>query len=285
MINIGNDLRKRYEAFLGDVFYTDIVESTTSSYTRCQMSLQCVHAGLFPPNIKTGIPCKGLLWQAVPFKIIPFETDKLISIHIHCPKLIQNINPERIPQEDKELLEYIQEHSGFDKLEYLSAMRVYDIFKTSLEAGLELPDWVKPIWPEQLRNIAYKFWLHFQNKRRAIAAGPMIKQIIDQAKTKISEIHDPHGRKMYLYAVHDMNLHALRGALSIWDDQTVEYGAHLIFELHNIDDVYGFKIFFQNSYNEPKLMTIPGYDDFITLEEFENYTEEHYAPGCTCDDI
>lgn len=52
----------------------------------------------------------------------------------------------------------------------------------------------------------------------------------------------PKGRKMHLHSGHDINLVCMLKLFGIFEPHTPSYAAHLLIELHNINDVYGFKV-------------------------------------------
>lgn len=79
MFNVGRKLRHRYNDFLGDTYFSNLISSSASNYFRTQMSLQALHAGLFKTNTQNPIP--GFFWQAIPYSIYE-QQDHVFIIHI-----------------------------------------------------------------------------------------------------------------------------------------------------------------------------------------------------------
>ncbi|XP_065169376.1 venom acid phosphatase Acph-1-like [Atheta coriaria] len=268
LYNKGLELRKRYNDFLGEIYFNDLVESVSSSYRRCQMSLQALHTGLF--GGLEDVPIKNISWHAVPYFIIPPEQDNTLSIQLTCPFMMDNIKyPDlnKIDAETKTFFQTLKQCSGFEQVGYRQALLVYDYLKTSSEQGLQIPDDFKSIYPEPLRKYAMQDWNMFTSQTVGLI-GPLVKLITDNAVAKASNTLEPPGRKMFLYAGHDLNVYYLLQALNVWEGEEMLYGAYIIIEVHNIRGTYGFKVLLQNGYNEPRLLNITGCGTFCPLSKF-----------------
>lgn len=73
-------MRERYNKFLGEYYYPEIVEAISTDYNRTKMSLQLVLAGLFPPRQEDMFA--PFMWQPVPFNYMPRGDDR-VSILIN----------------------------------------------------------------------------------------------------------------------------------------------------------------------------------------------------------
>lgn len=71
----------------------------------------------------------------------------------------------------------------------------------------------------------------------------MIQKIVDDTIAKTKE--DPKNefkKKLYLYSAHENNIAQVMITLDIFDDKIPNYGSFITFEVHNINNVIGFKV-------------------------------------------
>lgn len=60
---------------------------------------------------------------------------------------------------------------------------------------------------------------------------------------KINHTLDSINKQMYIYSAHDINMCVFFSVMDLWDKETLPpYGAYIIFEVHNINGTYGFKV-------------------------------------------
>lgn len=74
--NIGRQLRRQYDNFLGDTYTPDILDARSTDFNRTKMSLELVLAGLFPPGKKRWL--YDLNWQPIPYNYWPLQKDEVI---------------------------------------------------------------------------------------------------------------------------------------------------------------------------------------------------------------
>lgn len=80
---LGQILRNRYDSFLGEVYYQSNVYAQSTKIARTKISLQLVHAGLYPPaEIQIWNPL--LHWQPMDFTYTNMEDDNQF-FSILCP--------------------------------------------------------------------------------------------------------------------------------------------------------------------------------------------------------
>lgn len=77
---------------------------------------------------------------------------------------------------------------------------------------------------------------------RKCSGGFFINKIIQDAKLKIDGRLTPQNRKLFLYSAHEFNLVYVLGALNLFEGKIPPYSSYIVFELHKIDDEYGFKV-------------------------------------------
>lgn len=76
MFALGKFLRDRYTGFLPDIYYPSDVRAVSSDTNRCFMSAATMLAGLYPPH-KFQVWNPYILWQPIPIKQIPTNTDNV----------------------------------------------------------------------------------------------------------------------------------------------------------------------------------------------------------------
>lgn len=73
---IGKNLRKNYNSFLGPIYTEDLLEARTTDTPRTKMSLQLVLAGLWPPKrFQKWDPI--LNWQPIPYLYDNIKEDRV----------------------------------------------------------------------------------------------------------------------------------------------------------------------------------------------------------------
>ncbi|XP_065170303.1 venom acid phosphatase Acph-1-like [Atheta coriaria] len=175
MFNVGRKLRHRYNDFLGDTYFSNLISSSASNYFRTQMSLQALHAGLFKTNTQNPIP--GFFWQAIPYSIYE-QQDHLIAVWRTYPQLFYNVT---FPQPDdatQEIFDYLQMNSGYSKVSYLEALQISDYTKTSTENGLPLPAWLRPIYPNPLSQMTTQTFGVMAKEYVNLGCGFLLKRLL-----------------------------------------------------------------------------------------------------------
>ncbi|OXU31661.1 hypothetical protein TSAR_000702, partial [Trichomalopsis sarcophagae] len=81
---LGEMLRKRYTEFLNRTYKPEHVYAYSSNFDRTKMSLQPVHASLFPPTPELTWR-KDLYWMPIPIHYLPKKLDPFFYSHT-CPK-------------------------------------------------------------------------------------------------------------------------------------------------------------------------------------------------------
>lgn len=128
----------------------------------------------------------------------------------------------------------------------------FTIFLTfQTECGLELPKWWDKVWPEKITEMAIRQYsiAYTKSEMKKLCCGLFFNKIIEDTMKKIKE---PRGnefeKKMYLYSVHDSNMAMLLFALGAFDNCIPKYGSYISFEVHKINDTFGFKVSICNMY-------------------------------------
>lgn len=78
-------------------------------------------------------------------------------------------------------------------------------------------------------------------KLRNYFSGYFIEKILQETFSKINNTNS--GRKIHLYSAHESNIASFLITLGIFGEPHIpNYGAHVILELHKINNKYGFKV-------------------------------------------
>ncbi|KAG5895626.1 hypothetical protein JTB14_017735 [Gonioctena quinquepunctata] len=288
--NVGLLLRKRYNKLLGNEFYPEVVDATSTDSNRTKASLLLVLASLFQPSgNQTWNP--ALNWQPVPYNFRPVSQDK-VMFGIKCPnyeKLYQRyVNTPKLQAQfksNKDVFDYISRNSG---LKVKSFREVYDLYfglSTEEELGQKLPSWTNKVWPKTIIDLAIQeYYVQTGNTDLLkIAEGYHIQKIIEDTK---KEIHNrkQHGRKLYLYSAHENNVAEMLILLGVFNPPHIpNYGAHLMVEVHQIYKTYGIKLYYQNYVSkEPHLLKLPSCEEFCPLDRFISLVEEYLPSDNLC---
>ncbi|CAH0561066.1 unnamed protein product [Brassicogethes aeneus] len=278
--NLGKYLRKRYENYLGEYNF-NTVEAFSTDMPRTKMSLQMVLAGLFPPSADEAID--NLNWQPIPYNYKPVSDDKLLfgvcqpEHREELDKIEASAEVQAIYEKNKDLIAYINQHTGKKYTEFFSYFDLYTTFLSEEEWGFELEEWTKTIYPNFLKSLAIQFFMTLSktDKIRKYGQGNFLKKIIDECKAKMEGVLSEE-RKIYLYSGHDINITQFLGTLDLFEPHMPPYCACVILELHEINGEYGLKIFYQDYKQEdPKLMKLPGCQEFCPLDKFVEIHEKY----------
>lgn len=279
MYNVGLELRKRYDEFLGKTWEIGVLDAWSTNYNRTKMSTSLVLAGLYPPN-SCLIWKKDLAWQPIPYNYLPVPDDRELSSWA-CPTVVPLIyntssTAERLSAYDG-LIKTLSEGTGRD-LDYIDALDLYFGMLIQSQLGFPLQNWTEAIYPEPLKTYIIDFY-YIETSTQAlkkVIAGYLVKKIISDTQKKINGTLTPENRKLFLYSAHETNLGTVIAALELTNLTEIPgYGSYLTFEVHNIDNVYGIKIFFQNYESEdPILLTLPGCQEFCPFDDFVNLTAD-----------
>lgn len=75
---LGLELRKRYDNFLGNVYFPDLIGGLSSPKPRCKTSLQSVFAALFPPSEEEQF-IADLQWRPIAYEYLSDNEDDVLK--------------------------------------------------------------------------------------------------------------------------------------------------------------------------------------------------------------
>ncbi|ERL91221.1 venom acid phosphatase Acph-1 [Dendroctonus ponderosae] len=287
---IGTTLRERYQNFLGNAYNIDFIDSRTTNVNRTKMSLQLVLAGLWPPTGQQ-VFLPWLNWQPIPYNYL--TNDKELSGTSVCSNYDTLVDEVENSDEIQELLsvydeifEYISNQTGEDFSTPDDMFSLYFESVAQVEYGYPVEEWLEEVFPDDLEKITKDVYYIGTNTTalKRIAGGFLLRKIINDSKAKIDGLLTPENRKMFLYSAHERNVANLLITLGVYGDEIPTYGSHVIVELHNITNVYGFKVLYQDwTTSQPQLLTIPGCAAFCPYDEFVELLAEVIADEDDCE--
>nr|XP_022907405.1 venom acid phosphatase Acph-1-like [Onthophagus taurus] len=248
--NIGTYLRKKYNKLLGDVYTPDILYGTSSSYPRCRASLESVLAGLYPPSEEL-IWNKELLWEPIPYDYLPMKENNLFLPVYTCPNMntlvndiYQNLDSDPIIQKYNYLLPFLVENTGLTGNLYSIAINLWSTLKSEEEAGLKIPIWAQTVYPEILSEITKYSWEVYSRTPdlKTLSSGFLMSKIINNTFSTLNGENEARNRKIYLYSGHDFNVGAVLSYLDNFVPHLINYGAHVIIEVHKYIGIYFLKV-------------------------------------------
>ncbi|CAG9819536.1 unnamed protein product, partial [Phaedon cochleariae] len=280
--DIGVALRKRYNNFLGQYYYPEIVEAISTDYNRTKMSLQLVLAGLFPPR-RDDMFDDNFFWQPIPFNYFPRPQDRVL-LGVLCPRYLeiyeQYCASNRIQgkfQKYQKIFDYVSQHSGLNVTRFQHLYQLYFGLSTESEYGLDMPAWTNAVWPDTIVKLSIEeYYISMGNSNlRKMAAGYFLHKLLEDARRKMSDT-SKLTRKIHLYSAHENNIAQLLIALGVFEPHIPNYGAYAILELHKVNGVYGFKIFYDNwTGGGPRLLKMPRCGEFCPFDRFISLIDEH----------
>ncbi|KAJ8984752.1 hypothetical protein NQ317_005017 [Molorchus minor] len=282
---LGRNLRKRYDAFLGSIYYPEIVMARSTDFDRTKMSLLLALAGLFTPAPSQEWD-KDLHWMPIPTTYDRDDLDYTLKRpNSYCPKyaneLEKVLHSEKVAallEKHKPTMEYISESTG-KPVETLSD--VFGVFQTLTAErwmNLTLPEWSKKVFPHEITELAAS-QAYFENSNRILRklnGGRCLKMVIDNMIAKSRDSLAPKRRKMYLYSGHENNVINVLAALDLFQVHIPNYSAAVILELHHLEDQneWAVKVIYsKNVDGEPEIQRLEGCEVLCPLKKFLKITE------------
>jgi prostatic aicd phosphatase len=280
---IGQYLRLTYGSFIPEQYTPEVAYSISTNFKRTKMSLELVLAGLFPPLL-TDVFSVGLNWQPISF-IVEEEENIIQTPLTNCANYIRQFykymltaEAEEITAAYKELYQQLSEATGLDVRTPEEVFSIYETLESEHDYGLELPEWTSGIYPTVLEEAAavyFEFATASPGLRR-LTAGSLLKKILQDSLSKRDDSLGAE-KKLFLYSAHDFNVATVLRALNVFHRHVPPYGATLFFEIHNVNGVYGLKLYYQDYTGlTPKLLTIPGCDSFCELDKFAELISDNF---------
>ncbi|XP_063373023.1 lysosomal acid phosphatase-like [Cydia amplana] len=254
LYELGKKYRSYYANFIDEEYYEKDVQVGSSDKSRCLMSAATFLAGLYPPAERQ-IWNPELLWQPIPIHSLPRHLDNIVASTKPC-KVWKAMYEELLEKSNKDakytkLFEYLSNHTGQDMHSVLEVDFLYSTFLSQQEAGLKIPEWTKNYFPNQMRS-AFMHSLALLSHNHTLQrfkVGPLLSEMRENLEKSVSYSGEgPAPRSLLVYSGHDVNVVALWRALNYTEALEPEYGASLVFELHEeLDQGFFVKVFYRNN--------------------------------------
>jgi len=281
---LGQWLRRRYDGFLSSNYSENEIHVKSTDVDRTLMSAQSNLAGLYPPSgYWKWNP--DLEWQPVPVHTVPEQWDNLLSNHhTECPRLTKmrkelKDSPymKSLYEDNKDLFDYISEHSGWSIKSVEKLDWIYDTLLVEMIYNKTLPSWTKSVFPggkfEQLRNLVFKLD-SFDHQMKRLQGGPFVTELVEHYDAIVDNSLDPADRKVFMYSGHDTTVSYVLDTLGVYDGLAPPYASAVLFELYDLDGAYNVKISWRNDTTQPPhVLTIPGCQQLCPLPLFKQLTE------------
>lgn len=76
--------------------------------------------------------------------------------------------------------------------------------------------------------------------------------------------------KIHLLSGHEFNIASMLLLLDVFEPHVPPYGSHIIFELHKINQIYGYMIYYHDFKNyAARLLDIPNCGEFCPVDKFK----------------
>lgn len=214
------------------------------------MTAQVILAGLFPPSVLQKWHPE-LNWMPIP--VYTKENKDEDVINANC-KYRQNLLDDLPNQPDvfekflkpyQNLMEYISTNGGMPVKSITDIIEFYFNVNTEDDMGLELPEWVKKIYPDEIykaasQNYAYQ---NYNLEVKRIQMGYLLKQIIGDMSQKANEELVPEKRKMFLVGGHETTLGWMMEHFKLIEDMIPPYSSSFVFETRrNKENKYFVKV-------------------------------------------
>ncbi|KAL6256375.1 hypothetical protein P5V15_012490 [Pogonomyrmex californicus] len=235
LYNVGQWIRLKYGAITGRKFESTATLVRSSYADRCIMSAQALLAGLFVPEPEDMF-VPDLAWTPIPVHSIPRELDKLINVKAPCPKLKEALKQAYIDEDKKsgkKMAEYYKElmkHTGQNMSTITDVEFLYNTLEIEEKHGLELPEWTRKFYNNEMREIAARSLAIFTEGtiQKRLRGGPLLKEILYNMEQNKND-----SKRSYFYSAHDITLVNVLRTMGFTNELLKpDYGATLILELY-----------------------------------------------------
>ncbi|XP_075982163.1 venom acid phosphatase Acph-1-like [Anticarsia gemmatalis] len=299
---MGKFFRQRYGAqgykLLSNLYNYDEIAIRCTDKERTKMTAQVAMAALYPPEAEQqwdeGL---GKVWQPVPYTSVPMSEDYL-RFHSHCERYrvlmaeaeAQSWDEQFLPYRD--LVPIIFENTGTNFTHPLWFGTLFDMFRSTVGLGLDIPEWAKPILPRLNEAARLSYGLYFNNdEMKKIGGGVLLNQFMEVAEDIISG--KPVKHRLRIFSCHDFNIGAMMHVVNVRHNNSIpEYGAVFSLELYRskITGAYSVMPVYLTQAGESTAKSLPikgcessSYCNFTRFKELTQHfllPERDYYPIC-----
>ncbi|CAL8111037.1 unnamed protein product [Orchesella dallaii] len=286
---LGKFIRSRYDEFISRDYspYEILVQS--SDVDRALMSASTNLAGLYPPADNFSTWNQNLTWQPIPIHSLASQLDNKLRLNASCPRYDELRTQFRssdimhqINEENKDLYEYLTNHSGRSIHDPQQVDYLYDVLYIENLYHKKVPDWAAKILTSvEMRNLtAFSFkMITYTTEMKRLKGGPLIKEFIQHMKDRISGNMDKR-RKLFMYSAHDTTVATVLNSLDLYAMIPPPYASLVLVELlkNATSKQYFVRIGFKNTTEDPYILTLPECQQICPFDDFVKLTK-HIIPG------
>ncbi|XP_012150040.1 lysosomal acid phosphatase [Megachile rotundata] len=291
MYNTGRWIRNRYGSVIGNRYLSNLSLTQSSYADRCLMSAEALLAGLYPPSPEE-IFFPGLNWRPVPVHSTPRNLDKIITVKASCPRLEAALKEAYANESARpgtpsaEYYKQLSSYAGKNIATITDVEFLYNTLEIEQLHGLKLPAWTNEYYNLRMRELAARSLAIFTSNvlQQRLRGGPLLKEILTRMQ---AFKNGDDTRRAYFYSAHDTTLVNLLRTMGFTNEYfKPDYGAMLIFQLHNVSDFTEIKLMYRNNSNTatPHPMEIPKCTTPCTLENltslWKNVLPDNWDDEC-----
>ncbi|KAL3265838.1 hypothetical protein HHI36_010034 [Cryptolaemus montrouzieri] len=288
MYELGKWMRARYDNFLSKTYHKKEIYVLSSDEDRCIRSASALLAGLYPP-VDTDVWNPNLPWNPIPVHAIPAQYDDILYNLKSCPRRMQLFMEflKRSEEENKDLIKYLEKHSGKQMRSILDIMFLADALSIETKKKLALPEWTRALQPEKLKSIrdAYFYYQTSTLEITKFSVGRFHHELLKQFDAYAFYKERPHETKVKIYSGHDINIHTILESLKIPHSVEIPLAAALLIELRKSTSG---DLYVQMLYKTDKTMLLPivendskyGYEQFASILKTMAVSKNEYRKLC-----
>ncbi|KAK0094919.1 hypothetical protein PV326_009638 [Microctonus aethiopoides] len=284
LYKFGKFLRDKYNLFLGEIYFPEIMRMRTSEYILSMTSGQLVDAGLWPPA-QAQKWHNTLDWQPVVTDYVPAERDTLL-LGILCPSfkheqelILKNMLSTITKLGYSKIFDSLSDQSRFIIEKPSDVEVLYSLFETLNINNLPLPDWGKELYTNgSMKNItlfSYDLLSH-SILQKQLNGGTLLKEIIKD--TLADQINNSKRKlKISLYSGEERNLIGVLQSMGLWKPHILNSVESLIFEIYQKSprEQYTVKLnYYNGDGKDTEALTLPGCEEFCPLDKFQKYLHD-----------
>ncbi|XP_049887147.1 prostatic acid phosphatase-like [Pectinophora gossypiella] len=278
---LGKKYRSYYANFIPEDYFEKDVFVRSSDKSRCLMSAYTFLAGLYPPSERQ-LWHPEIPWQPIPVHSLPRDLDNIVAGTKKC-KSYKAMYRELLEEKNadpkfKEVFEYVSKHTNESMHSVLNIDFLYSTFLAQQDAGLKLPEWTRNVFPNKMRTpfMLSLALLSYNETLQRLHIGPLlgeVKQYFDETVNQANV-----NRSLYVYSGHDTTVVSVWRALGFDELLEPEYGASIVFELHEEVEQESFfvKVFYRNNtkIEVPTELKLPFCDDPCSYTQFMQFLDK-----------
>ncbi|XP_058793173.1 venom acid phosphatase Acph-1-like isoform X3 [Phymastichus coffea] len=277
MYKLGEFLREKYQNFLGDVYYPELVSARSTDYARTKMSLQLALASLFRPSYLEKWH-EMLDWQPVPFSYVPIPRDDLLATTSKPRYLAEKTRVAMLPDIQarfrnlSEFMSQLTKLTGKNISGSFDITQIYDTLLSEDMMNLSLPSWAADMFPDgKLSEAALLFYdiITYDTNVTESVAGKLMLEIQRNMLAMKSETREIRA-KLLLYSAHETNIVGVLKALNTYKTHIPFYSSAVIIELWKEVDAYYVKVLYYLGNSTVLELQLPGCPDVLC--SFDKFT-------------